>query len=46
MALAHANHTLIQGSLHYRLAALGYQKRNAYSVEKCISRCNFFSFTI
>ena len=23
-----------QGSLHYRLATLGYQKYNAYSVEK------------
>ena len=25
MALFHANHTLTQGSLHYRLATLGYQ---------------------
>ena len=25
-----------QGSLHYRLATLGYQKYNAYSVEKCV----------
>ena len=24
MALFHANHTLTQGSLHYRLATLGY----------------------
>ncbi len=33
MALFHANHALTQGSLHYRLATLGYQKRNAYSVD-------------
>ena len=32
-ALFHANHTLTQGSLHYRLATLGYQKRNTYGVE-------------
>ncbi len=25
MALFHANYTLTQGSLHYRLATLGYQ---------------------
>ena len=28
MALFSTNHTLTQGSLHYRLATLGYQKRN------------------
>ena len=33
MALFHAQHTLTQGSLHYRLATLGYQKRNTYGVE-------------
>ncbi len=33
MALVHANVTLTQGSLHYRLATLGYQKRNTYGVE-------------
>ena len=33
MALFHANHTLTQGSLHYRLATLGYQKRNTDGVE-------------
>ena len=33
MALFHAQHTLSQGSLHYRLATLGYQKRNTYGVE-------------
>ena len=33
MALFPTNHTLTQGSLHYRLATLGYQKRNAYGVE-------------
>jgi len=31
-ALFHAQHTLTQGSLHYRLATLGYQKRNTYGV--------------
>ena len=33
MALFPAQHTLTQGSLHYRLATLGYQKRNTYGVE-------------
>ena len=33
MALFHAQPTLTQGSLHYRLATLGYQKRNTYDVE-------------
>jgi len=37
MALVHANHTLTQGSLHYRLATLGYQKRNTYGVETCVA---------
>ena len=32
-ALFHANHTLPQGSLRYRLATLGYQKRNTDGVE-------------
>ena len=32
-ALFHAQHTPTQGSLHYRLATLGYQKRNTYGVE-------------
>ena len=36
MALVHANVTLTQGSLHYRLATLGYQKRNTYGVETFI----------
>ncbi|WP_219427284.1 hypothetical protein [Segatella salivae] len=35
-ALFPANHTLTQGSLHYRLATLGYQKRNTYGVEAFI----------
>ena len=35
-ALFHANHTLTQGSLHYRLATLGYQRYNAYSVDKYV----------
>ena len=29
MALYPTKHTLTQGSLHYRLATLGYQKRKA-----------------
>jgi len=29
-------HTQPQGSLHYRLATLGYQKRNTYGVETFI----------
>ena len=33
MALFHANHALAQGSLHYRLATLGYKMRNACSVD-------------
>ena len=32
MALSPTNHTLTQGSLHYRLATLGYQKQNPYEV--------------
>ena len=36
MALFHANNILLQGSLHYRLTTLGYQRYNAYSVEKCL----------
>ena len=32
MALCSTNHTLTQGSLHYRLATLGYQKQNPYGV--------------
>ena len=32
-ALFPTNHTLTQGSLHYRLATLGYQKHNTYGVE-------------
>ena len=36
-ALVHANRMLPQGSLHYRLATLGYQKRNTYGVETFIS---------
>ena len=33
MALFPVQHTLTQGSLRYRLATLGYQKRNTYGVE-------------
>ena len=36
MALFHAQHMPTQGNLHYRLATLGYQKRNTYGVETCI----------
>ena len=36
MALFPTNHTLTQGSLHYRLATLGYQKRNTDGVDKFI----------
>ena len=36
MALFHAQPTLTQGSLHYRLATLGYQKRNTDGVETCV----------
>ena len=35
-ALFRINHTLTQGSLHYRLTTLGYQTYNAYSVAKCV----------
>jgi len=45
MALFHAQHMPTQGSLHYRLPTLGYQKRNTYGVETCIFRCDFFCFT-
>ena len=36
MALFPTNHMPTQGSLRYRLATLGYQKRNTYGVETCI----------
>ena len=36
MALFHIQHTLSQGCLHYRLATLGYQKRNTYGVDTFI----------
>ena len=36
MALFPAQYPLTQGSLHYRLATLGYQNRNTYGVETCI----------
>ena len=34
MALCPTNHTLTQGSLHYRLATLGYQKQNSDGVRQ------------
>ena len=37
MALFYANYMLPQGSLHYRLATLGYQKRNTDGVGTFIS---------
>ena len=37
MALFHTTHTLTQGSLHYRLATLGYRKRNTDGVAMFIS---------
>ena len=36
MALFPTYYTLTQGSLHYRLATLGYQKRNTDGVEAFI----------
>ena len=45
MALFPTNYTLTQGSLHYRLATLGYQKRNTYGVEIFFlyHDCRFFT---
>ena len=40
MALFPTNNTLTQGSLHYRLATLGYQKHNTYGVETFILQYN------
>ena len=37
MALFPTNHALTQGCLHYRLATLGYQKRNTDGVDTYIS---------
>ena len=36
MALFPTQYTLTQGSLHYRLATLSYQKRNTYGVDMVI----------
>ena len=36
LALFPAHHTLTQGSLRYRMATLGYQKRNTGGVETYI----------
>ena len=36
MALFPTNHALAQGCLHYRLATLGYRKRNTDGVETFI----------
>ena len=44
MAVFHAQHTLTQGSLHYRLATLGYQNRNTYGVETYILHYGFYNF--
>ena len=37
MALFPTHYTLTQGSLHYHLATLGYQKLNTYGVDTFIS---------
>ena len=37
MALFSTNHTLTQGSLHYRLATLGYQKQNPDGVRQSVN---------
>ena len=44
MVLFPANNLLTQGSLHYRLATLGYQKRDTYGVEEYYSSCNLRHF--
>ena len=44
-ALFPTNYTLTQDSLRYRLATLGYQKYNAYSVDTFISWYNLGQFT-
>ncbi len=45
MALYPTNHTLTQGSQHYRLATLGYQKRNPYGVRQSANiLCAAFPF--
>ena len=44
MVLFPANNLLTQGSLHYRLATLGYQKRNTYGVEEYYSSYNLRHF--
>ena len=44
MALFPTQNTLTQGSLHYRLAPLGYQKLSTYGVEEYNSSCNLRHF--
>ncbi|MBW4866091.1 hypothetical protein KZY75_08760 [Prevotella salivae] len=44
MVLFPANNLLTQGSLHYRLATLGYQKHNTYGVEEYYSSYNLRHF--
>ena len=46
MALFPTQNTLTQGSLHYRLAPLGYQKLNTYGVEEHNSSCNLRHFML
>ena len=43
-ALFPTSHTQTQGSLHYRLATLGYQKHNTYGVEEYNSSYNLRHF--
>ena len=45
MALFHAQPTLTRGSLHYRLATPGYQKRNTYGVEIFISSRDWWKYS-
>ena len=46
MVLFPANNLLTQGRLHYRLATLGYQKRDTYGVEEYNSSYNLRHFML
>ena len=45
MALFPTHNPSTQGSLHYRLATLGYRKRNTYGVETFIPLRDLYHFT-
>ena len=45
MALFSTNHTLTQGSLHYRLATLGYQKQNPDGVLLSHEKLSFCAYS-